>query len=68
MEKMDSNVDKREKFPSTSSELVSVPFRSKGTLARKHITVSIAPTKHNYYINAEFANHLLIPESNIIMD
>ena len=39
----DFNVEKKEKFPITSKINVSILFRIKGTLARKDITISIAP-------------------------
>ena len=37
----------------------------KGKLAGKDITIFIAPAERNNYINTEFTNHLVIPESNI---
>ena len=36
----------------------------KGTIRGKDITISIAPDERNNYISDEFANELVIPESN----
>jgi len=54
------------KFPKTSGNSASVPLRVKGTLGGKNITISMAPTGCNNYISTEFANQLVILESNII--
>ena len=62
---MDFNVEKKEKFPITLQTNVAILFRIKGTLAGKDITISIAPAESNNYIGTEFANHLVILESNI---
>ena len=62
---MDFNVEKKEKFPITLQRNVAILFRIKGTLAGKDITISIAPAESNNYISTEFANNLVIPESNI---
>ena len=62
---MDFNIEKKENFPITLQKNVSILFRIKGTLAGKDITISIAPAERNNYISTEFANHLVIPESNI---
>ena len=62
---MDFNVEKKEKYPITLQRNVSILFRSKGTLAGKDINISIAPTESNNYIRTKFANHLVIPKSNI---
>ena len=62
---MDFNVEKKEKFLITSKRNVAILFRIKGTLAGKDITISIALVESNNYISTEFANHLLILESNI---
>ena len=62
---MDFNVEKKEKFPITLQINVAILFRIKGTFARKDFTISIAPVERNNYISTEFANHLVIPESNI---
>ena len=62
---MDFNIEKKQNFPITLQKNVSILFRIKGTLARKDITISIAPAERNNYISIEFANHLVIPESNI---
>ena len=40
-------------------------FQIKGTIRGKCITISIAPNEHNNYNSDEFANELVIPESNI---
>ena len=42
-----------------------VLFQIKGTIRGKDITISIAPGERNNYISDEFANDLVIPESNI---
>ena len=65
IKKMDFNVEKKEKFRITSKRNVAILFRIKGTLARKDITISIAPTESSNYISTEFTNHLMILESNI---
>jgi hypothetical protein len=44
----------------------SALLRIKGTLAWKYITLSIAPIECNNYVSIEFANELMILESNII--
>ena len=44
---------------------VAILFRIKGTLAGKDITISIAPAERNNHISTEFANHVVISESNI---
>ena len=62
---MDFNVEKKEKFHITLQINVAIMFRIKGTLAGKAITISIAPVESNNYISIEFANHLVIPKSNI---
>ena len=62
---MDFNVEKKEKFPITLKINVAILFKINGTLAGKDITISIAPAESNNYISTEFANHLVIPESNI---
>ena len=62
---MDFNIEKKQNFPITLQKNVAILFRIKGTLARKDITISIAPVESNNYISTEFANLLLIPESNI---
>ena len=53
------------RFPSTSKIYASVLFRLKGTIRGKDVTIFIAPAENNNYIYAEFANKLMIPESNI---
>ena len=40
-------------------------FQIKGTIRGKDITISIAPDELNNYINDEFSNELVIPDSNI---
>ena len=65
LKNMDFNVEKKEKFSITLKRNVAILFRIKGTLAGKDITISIAPAESNNYISTEFANHLVIPESNI---
>ena len=62
---MDFNVEKKENFPITLQINVAILFRIKGTLARKDITISIAPAERNNYISTEFTNYLVIPKSNI---
>ena len=62
---MDFNIEKKQNFPITLQKNVAILFRIKGTLAGKDITISIAPAERNNYISTEFANHLVIPESNI---
>ena len=62
---MDFNIEKKQNFPITLQKNVAMLFRIKGTLARKDITISIAPTERNNYISTEFSNHLVIHESNI---
>ena len=62
---MDFNVEKKEKFPITLQRNFAILFRIKGTLSGKDITISIAPGERNNYISTEFANHLVIPKSNI---
>ena len=62
---MDFNVEKKEKFPITLIINVAILFIIKGTLVGKDITISIAPAESNNYISTKFANHLVIPESNI---
>ena len=62
---MDFNIEKKQNFPITLQKNVSILFRIKGTLAGKDITISIAPAERNNYINTEFANLLVIHESNI---
>ena len=62
---MDFNVEKKKNFPITLQKNVAILFRIKGTLARKDITISIAPNENNNYISIEFTNHLMIPKSNI---
>jgi hypothetical protein len=64
---MDSDNEEKGRFTKTSKSYVShVILRIKGTLGGKDLTISIAPTERNNYVSAEFANQLLIPESNII--
>ena len=65
LKNMDFSVEKKEKFHITLKTIVAILFRIKGTLAGKDINISITPAKRNNYINTEFANHLVIPESNI---
>ena len=62
---MDFNVEKKGKFPITLQRNVAMLFRIKGKLAGKDITISIEPVESNNYISTEFANNLVIPESNI---
>ena len=62
---MDSNVENKGMFSRISKRIVSVLFKIKGRLAEKDITISIAPTEHINDISVEFANHLVIPGSNI---
>ena len=62
---MDFNLEKKQNFPITLQKNVSILFRIKETLVGKDITISIAPAERNNYISIEFANHLVIPESNI---
>ena len=62
---MDFNIEKKQIFPITLQTNVSILFRIKGTLAGKDITISIALAENNNYISTEFANHLVISESNI---
>ena len=40
-------------------------FEIKGTIIGKAITISIAPNERNNYISDEFANELVILDSNI---
>ena len=63
--KMESHDEKQGRFPSTSKTYVSMLFRIKGTIRGKDITISIAPIECNNYISVEFANKLVIIESNI---
>jgi hypothetical protein len=54
------------RFPKTlGKNFASVLLRVKGTLGGRDITISIAPTERNNYVTPEFANQLVIPESNI---
>jgi len=46
--------------------MLLVLFRIKGTPAGKDITISIALAESNNYISLEFANQLMVSESNII--
>ena len=62
---MDFNIEKKQNFPITLQKNVAILFRIKGTFVGKDITIFIAPAKRNNYISTEFANHLVIPESNI---
>ena len=62
---MDFNVEKKEKFPITLQRNVAILFRIKATLVGKDITIYIASAESNNYISTKFANHLVIPESNI---
>ena len=62
---MDFNVEKKEKISITSKRNVAILFRIKGTVGGKDIIICIAPSESNNYISTEFANHLLILESNI---
>ena len=62
---MDFNVEKKENFPITSKINFLILFKIKRTLVGKYITISIALAERNNYISTEFANHLVIPESNI---
>ena len=62
---MDFNIENKENFPMTLQRNVAILFRIRGTLAWKDITISIALDESNNYISTEFANHLVIPESNI---
>ena len=62
---MDFNIEKKQNFPITLQKNVAILFRIKGTLARKDITISIAPAERNNYISIEFTNHLVFAESNI---
>ena len=61
---MDFNIEKKQNFPITLQKM-SILFRIKGTLAGKDITIYIAHAESNNYISIKFANHLVIPESNI---
>ena len=62
---MDFNIEKKQDFPITLQKNAAVLFRIKGTIVRKDITISITPAERNNYIITKFANHLVIPESNI---
>ena len=62
---MDFNIGKKQKFSTTLQKNVSILFIIKGTLVGKDITISIPPAERSNYISTEFANHLVIPESNI---
>lgn len=55
-----------ERFSRTFSKCVSTLFKIKGSLTGREIIVSINPTKDSNYVSTKYANHLLIPESNII--
>ena len=48
---MDFNVEKKEKFPTTSKRNVLILFKIKWTLVEKYITISIAPAESNSYIS-----------------
>jgi hypothetical protein len=61
---IESNKKKSERFPTTLRKYVSILIRIKGTLDGKYIIISISPRECNNYINNEFANELLIPETN----
>ena len=63
---MDFNIEKMQIFPITLQKNVAILFRIKGTLAGKDITISIALAKSNNYISIDFANHLVILESNML--
>ena len=65
LKNMDFNVEKKEKIPITLKVNVAIVFRIKRTLAQKDITIYIAAAESNKYIVTEFANHLVIHESNI---
>ena len=62
---IESRTKKQGRFPSTLKTFVSVLFQIKGSIRGKDITISIAPSEWNNYISDEFANELVIPESNI---
>ena len=62
---MESHDEKQGKFPSTLKTYVSMLHQIKGTIRGKDITISISPGERNNYISDEFANELVIPESNI---
>ena len=65
LKNMDFHVEKKDWFPITLKINVTILFTIKGTLAEKDITIYIAPAESNNYISIEFANHLVIPKSNI---
>ena len=60
--KMESHDKKQGRFPSTLKKFVSMLFQIKWTIRGK---ISIAPGEQNNYIRDEFANELVISESNI---
>ena len=62
---MDFNIEKKQNFPITLQKNVAILFRIKRTLAGKDNTISITHAERNNYISTKFANHLVIPESNI---
>jgi len=58
-------VKKERRFPKTTKNYVKVLLKIKGTIGGRDVTISIAPGERNNYISDEFANQLMIPESNI---
>ena len=63
--KIESHDKKQGRFSSTLKTYVVKLFQIKGTIRGKNITISIAPCEHNNYISDEFANELVILDSNI---
>jgi hypothetical protein len=63
---MESNNEKKGRFPKNFTKSVSALFRIKGTLGRKDIIISIAPTQDKNYVSTKCANQLVILELNII--
>ena len=62
---IESHEKKQGMFSITLKTYVSKLFQTKGTIRGKNITISIALGKRNNYISDEFANELVIPDSNI---
>ena len=53
------------RFPKNYSMCVNELVGIKGSLAGKEVLISIDFTRKNNYVSIEFANQLVIPESNI---
>ena len=57
--------EEKERFPKTSRIYASMLFQIKGTMRGNDITISTAHAEHNNSISVDFANEIVIPESNM---